>query len=141
MYRDVHDYYKSCDACQRIGGLAIQSLTKLVTSLPKEPFMKWGIDFVGPIKVVGRYTRIKCILVSTDYATKWVEVRTLRTNIAAFKTKFLYECILTRIRCPLTIVTDQGVHFITDAINLTDRSYSNETYEFYNLLSSGEWAS
>jgi hypothetical protein len=22
MYRDVHDYYRSCDACQRIGGLA-----------------------------------------------------------------------------------------------------------------------
>jgi len=22
MYRDVHDYCKSCDACQRIGGLA-----------------------------------------------------------------------------------------------------------------------
>jgi hypothetical protein len=30
----VHDYYKSCDACQRIGGLAIQSLAKLVTNLP-----------------------------------------------------------------------------------------------------------
>jgi hypothetical protein len=51
MYKDVHDYYKSCDACQRIGGLVIQSLVKLVTSLLKEPFMKWGLDFVGPIKL------------------------------------------------------------------------------------------
>ncbi len=50
MYKDVHDYYRSYDACQRIGGLATQSLAKLVTSLPKEPFMKWGLDFVGPIK-------------------------------------------------------------------------------------------
>jgi hypothetical protein len=50
MYRDMHDYYKSCDACQRTGGLVIQSLVKLVTSLPKEPFIKWGLDFVGPIK-------------------------------------------------------------------------------------------
>jgi hypothetical protein len=33
MYRDMHDYYKFCDACQRIGGLATQSLAKLVTSL------------------------------------------------------------------------------------------------------------
>jgi len=39
MYRDMHDYCKSCDACQRIGGLTIQSLVKLVTSLPKEPFV------------------------------------------------------------------------------------------------------
>jgi hypothetical protein len=51
MYKDVHDYYKSCDACQRIGGLVTQSLVKLVTSLLKEPFMKWGLDFVGPIKL------------------------------------------------------------------------------------------
>jgi hypothetical protein len=27
----MHDYYKSCDACQRIGGLANQNLEKLVT--------------------------------------------------------------------------------------------------------------
>ncbi len=32
-YRDMHDYYRSCDACQRTGGLVIQSLAKLVTSL------------------------------------------------------------------------------------------------------------
>ncbi len=36
---------------KRIGGLVIQSLAKMVTSLPKEPFMRWGLDFVGPIKL------------------------------------------------------------------------------------------
>jgi len=56
MYKDVHDYHRSCDACQRTGGLVIQSLAKPVINLPKEPFMKWELDFVGPIKLAGRYT-------------------------------------------------------------------------------------
>jgi hypothetical protein len=49
MYKDVHDYCKSYDACQRIRGLTIQSLAKLVTSLLKESFMKWGLILWGQL--------------------------------------------------------------------------------------------
>ncbi len=40
----------------------------------------------------------------------------MRTNTVVVMTKFMYECILTMFGCPLTIVIDQGVHFINDAI-------------------------
>jgi len=34
-----------------VGGLKIMSLAKMVTSLPKKPFMKWGSNFMGPIEL------------------------------------------------------------------------------------------
>jgi hypothetical protein len=63
--------------------------------------MKCELDFVGSIKPTRRYTRNTYIIVTTNYATKWVEVKTLKTNIVVIITIFLYECILTRFGCPL----------------------------------------
>ncbi len=76
--------------------------------------MKWGLDLIGAIKPRRRVTRNIYILVVINYATKWVEAKT--TNIAAGTSKFIYEYILTRFGCPLTIITNQGVHFINDTI-------------------------
>jgi hypothetical protein len=64
----------------------------------------------------------KYILVATYYSTKWVGAKAFRTNIATIIVNFLYEYILIRFDCPLTLVTNHGVHYINDDIKyLTDR--------------------
>jgi hypothetical protein len=78
--------------------------------------MKWGLYFIGPIKLLKRLTGNIHILVAINYATKWIKAKALRTNIAVVIAKFLYEYILTRFGCLLTIVINQRIHFINDII-------------------------
>lgn len=72
-------------------------MAKLVTTLPSNPFTKWGLDFVSPINPMGWYANNKYILVTTNYATKWVGAMAFKTDIVATTTKFLHKCILTNL--------------------------------------------
>ena len=81
LYKDTYDYCQTCHECQKTGGLSKLVSTKLITTLPAEPFMKWGLDFVGPVKKT-RHTSKRYVLVATNYTTNWVEARVLQTNSA-----------------------------------------------------------
>ncbi len=75
------------------------------------------MDFIRLVKLASHYSSNPYVLVVTDYVTKWVEARTLHTNITVIITKFLYDRVLTQFGCPLAIIIDQGTHFINDVID------------------------
>jgi transposase InsO family protein len=74
------------------------------------------LDFIGLVKLASKMSSNRYILVGIYYATKWVETQAFCTNIDVVTAKFQYEHIFTRFRCPLTVVIDQGTHFINNAI-------------------------
>ncbi len=81
FHKDVMDHWKSYGNCQWMGNLVHTTLVKLFTMLPIKPFTKWGIDFIGPIKLTSCYRGNHYVLVVTDYINKWVETKMLQSNI------------------------------------------------------------
>lgn len=92
--------------------------------LPLQPFAKWGLDFIGPIKSKARQTSCEYILVATNYCTKWPEAKALRKNYAAEVAKFLYQNVMTRFGCPVELVSDQGTHFLDEGFNNTAHDHT-----------------
>lgn len=66
----MHVHAKSCDNCQRVGGIRKENKIPLQSMLEVEVFDCWGIKFVGPFppSFSNEY-----ILVGVDYISKWVE--------------------------------------------------------------------
>ena len=61
-----------------------------------------------------------------EYVTKWEEAEPVDTCSSEVATKFIYENIITRFGCPLTLISDQGSHFINKTIkNLIDQFHIN----------------
>jgi hypothetical protein len=112
-------------------------LAKMVISLLEKPFMKWSLNFMGPMEPACKHSWNKYIFVTIDYATKWVEERALQTNIVAIIAAFIYVCILTWFNYPLALVTYQGIHFSNDHVikHMTKHFLLKHNY----LLSTREW--
>jgi hypothetical protein len=60
-----------------------------------EPFMKWGLNYMGPINPPTHYIGNQYILITTDYTTKKVEVKTLCNNTTNNIVNFFNENIIT----------------------------------------------
>lgn len=114
--KDVHFFTERCDLCQRMGQPIDRDWMPIYPVIPLQPFSKWGLDFIGPIKPKSQQTGCEYILVATDYFTKWPEAKALKRNFTFEVATFLYQNIMTRFGCPIELVSDQGMHFLNKVI-------------------------
>ena len=90
----------------------------LIPVNPSLTFETWEIDFVGPFPKQGKRTRVRYIITTVEYVTKWVEAEPVPSCTKEVVEKFIYENIITRFGCPLTLISNQGSHFINQTIQV-----------------------
>jgi len=107
MRKDIEEYIKTCDRCQRRGKPSGKH--ELHPIKVKYPFYQIGIDVVGPLPETPQGN--KYIVVAVDYFTKWPEAKALKEANAKEISTFIYEEIICRHGCPQRILSDRGSHF------------------------------
>ena len=91
LFKDAARFVKHCDECQRTKLPIRKDKMELTPIIARQPFEKWGIDFMGPITPAAQYSQARYIIVATDYMTKWAEARATRKNDARTTARFLWE--------------------------------------------------
>jgi hypothetical protein len=112
MWRDIEQFIKTCDICQRKEKM--KKNNALTPVKVGEPFEKIGIDLVGPLAITGHGN--KYIVVAIDYATKWVEARAIKDATAQSIIPFLTEDIITRHGYPKELISDRGTTFVNKIV-------------------------
>jgi transposase InsO family protein len=111
MRRDVFEYVKRCDICQKHkrSYLRVPMQTQYI---PPEPFHTVSMDIVGPVPK-STYGE-EYILVIQDMLTRWVEFAALKqTDTQSILTAFL-KCWVTRYGAPRRVLTDRGTNFVSN---------------------------
>nr|XP_033512399.1 uncharacterized protein LOC117277089 [Nicotiana tomentosiformis] len=75
MEEEAENFVARCDKCQRYANNMHRPAELLHSGISPCPFMKWGMDIVGPFPQAKE--EIRFLLVLTDYFSKWVEAEAL----------------------------------------------------------------
>ncbi|KAL2475229.1 Integrase catalytic domain-containing protein [Abeliophyllum distichum] len=92
--------------------LPAQNLTPITSPWP---FVKWEIDFIGPLPT-GR-GGVKFAVVAVDYFTKWCEAKPLAKITEENTWKFVWKNIICRFGILHSLVSDNGTQFTGKKFN------------------------
>ncbi|XP_013746096.3 uncharacterized protein LOC106448811 [Brassica napus] len=110
MNADCETYVRKCDKCQRHASTIHSPPEFLHTLTAPYPFMRWGMDTIGPMPASRQK---KFILVLTDYFTKWVVAEAYASITDKEVQNFVWKNIICRHGLPYEIITDNSSQFIS----------------------------
>ena len=89
---DCTKFVRKSLKCQEYGTLSHQKPENLHYILSPWPFVKWGMDIIGPL-ALGK-GQCKFLLVGIDYFTKWIEVEPLTAKTTRNVQNFVWKNIV-----------------------------------------------
>ena len=106
---------------------------------PSITFDIWAIDFIGPLPKLVHRTRARYIILVVEYVKKWVESHLVEPCTKEVAAKFIYENMVTRFGCPITLISDRGSHFINQTIEVFLKEFNIDHHKIstYHLESNG----
>ncbi|XP_021822938.1 uncharacterized protein K02A2.6-like [Prunus avium] len=111
---------QGCEACQRHGPIQQVPSVPMNPVVKPWPFRGWAMDLIG--KIYPASSQQHCfIIVATDYFTKWVEAKPVKSTTSQEIITFIEEQIIQRFGIPESITTDRGSSFISgDMLNMAE---------------------
>ncbi|XP_020410306.1 uncharacterized protein LOC109946532 [Prunus persica] len=95
MMKDCINYSKGCEAYQRHGPIQQAPSVPMNPVVKPWPFRGWAMDLIG--KIYPASNQQHCfIIVATDYFTKWVEAKPVKTTTSQEIITFIEEQIIQR---------------------------------------------
>lgn len=111
VFKDSHAYVRKCVKCALFAGKERLAALPLQPIKTKQPFVRWGVDFIGPINPPSSVGH-KWIITATDYFTRWSEAAALKDANETAVLNF-YDDIIHRFGIPDSIISDNALAFIS----------------------------
>ena len=105
MIIDIKKYISLCKICQLTRSEPIPNYLEKFPTPVEAPFIKLGLDIIGPLKTTPAGNRY--IIVCVDYFTDWVEAEPVSTVTSQEVTNFLVN-VFSRHGIPQIINMDNG---------------------------------
>lgn len=109
MKKDIEEYIKKCDTCQRFKHRIPLRMPLRITDVAQKPFEKLYLDIVEGFPTSNKGNNV--ILSICDDLTRFVIFESLPDQKAETIARALFEEVFCRYLIPTEVVTDKGANF------------------------------